>query len=114
MDRFAPHIDLRIVIQNNFTIRTLFNKSLKRKIDKLQRFRVIYMIRCRDCSANYIGKTKRKLVTRVCEHRAALKGKAFRALLSMTLLLAMWWTGIMSPLFERLRQIYSLYTKRPF
>ena len=33
------------------------------------------MLRCSDCSACYIGKTKRKLHTRVCEHRAALKGR---------------------------------------
>ena len=76
VDKFAPHIDLRIVFHNSFTIRTLFNKSLIRKIDKLRRSNVIYMIRCGDCSANYIGKTKRKL-TQVCEHRAALKGKGF-------------------------------------
>ena len=35
------------------------------------------MIRCRDCSIKYIGKTNRKLVTQVCEHKAALKGKGF-------------------------------------
>ena len=77
VDKFAPHVNLRIVFHNSFTIRTLFNKSLKRKIDKLQRSKVIYMIRCKDCLANYIGKTKRKLVTQVCEHRAALKEKGF-------------------------------------
>ena len=50
-------IDLWIVFHNSFTIRALFNKSLKRKIDKLQRSKVIYVIRYRDCSANYKGKT---------------------------------------------------------
>ena len=55
----------------------MFNKSFKQKIDKLQRSKVIYMIMCRDCSANYIGKIKRKLVTRVCEHWADLKEKGF-------------------------------------
>ena len=54
MDRFVPHI----AFQNIFTIRTLFNKSLEQKIDKLQRSKVIYLIRCRDCPANYIGKQK--------------------------------------------------------
>ena len=77
VDKFASHIDLQIVFHNSFTICTLFSKSLKQKIDKLQRSKVIYMIRCRDCSANYIGKTNRKLVTRICEHRAVLKGKGF-------------------------------------
>ena len=35
------------------------------------------MMRCSDCSACYIGKSKRKLHTIVCEYRAALKGKGF-------------------------------------
>ena len=77
VNKFAPHINLRNVFHNSFNIRTFFNKSLKRKIDKLQRSKVIYMIRCRDCSANYLGTTKRILVIRECEHRATLKEIGF-------------------------------------
>jgi hypothetical protein len=35
------------------------------------------MVCCKECSAKYIGKTKRKLITRLSEHRTALKGKGF-------------------------------------
>ena len=77
MMRVAPYIKLHVVYYNRCTICSLFNKSLKTNIPVLQRSNVIYMMRCSDCSACYIGKTKRKLHTRVCEHRAALKGRVF-------------------------------------
>lgn len=77
MMRVAPFIKLHVVYYNRCTIRSLFNKSLRTNIPVLQRSNVIYMMRCSDCSACYIGKTKRKLHTRVCEHRAALKGRGF-------------------------------------
>ena len=68
------------IIIDNYTIRSLFNKSLRTNIPVSQRSNVIYMTRCSDCSACYIGKTKRKLHTRVCEHRAALKGRGFSSI----------------------------------
>ena len=77
MMRVAPFIKLHVVYYNRCAIRSLFNKSLRTNIPVLQRFNVIYMMRCSDCSACYIGKTKRKLHTRVCEYRAALKGRGF-------------------------------------
>ena len=43
------------------------------------------MMRCSDCSACYIGKTKRKLHTRVFEHRAALKGRGFSCIVEHSL-----------------------------
>ena len=75
MMRVAPFIKLRVVYYNGCTIRSLFNKSLRTNIPVLQRSNVIYMMRCSDCSACYISKTMRKLHTRGCEHRAALKGR---------------------------------------
>ena len=77
MMRVAPFIKLHVVHYNRCTIRSFFNKSLRTNISVLQRSNVIYMMRCSDCSACYIGKTKRKLHNRVCEHRAALKGRGF-------------------------------------
>ena len=77
MIRVAPFIKLHVVYYNKCTIHSLFNKSLRTNIPVLQRSNVIYIMRCSDCSACYIGKTKRKLHTRVCEHRAALKGRGF-------------------------------------
>ena len=75
--RVAPFIKLHVVYYNKCTIHSLFNKSLRTNIPVLQRSNVICMMRCSDCSACYIGKTKRKLHTRVCEHRAALKRRGF-------------------------------------
>ena len=63
MMRVAPFIKLHIVYYNRCTIRSLLNKSLRTNIPVLQRSNVIYMMRCSDCSACYIGKTKRKLHT---------------------------------------------------
>ena len=77
MMRVAPVLKLHVVYYNRYTIHSLFNKSLRTNIPVLQRSNAIYMMRCSDCSACYIGKTKRKLHTRVCEHRAALKGRGF-------------------------------------
>ena len=77
MMRVAPFIKLHVVYYNRCTIRSLFNKSLRTNIPVLQRSNVTYMTRCSDCSTCYIGKTKRKLHTRVCKHKAALKGRGF-------------------------------------
>ena len=77
MMRVAPFIKLRVVYYNRCTTRLMFNKSLRTNIPVLQRSNVIYMMRRSDCSASYIGKTKRKLHTKVCEHRADLKREAF-------------------------------------
>ena len=58
------------------TMRSLFNKSLRTNISVLQRSNVIYMIRCSDCSACYVGK-QRESYTPDCVSRAALKGRGF-------------------------------------
>ena len=71
------HVTYKYVCLQFAVLYCLKQISLKRKIDKLQCSKVRYMVSYRDCSVNYIGKTKRKLVTRVCKHRAALKGKGF-------------------------------------
>ena len=77
MMRVAPFIKLHVVYFNRCTIHSFFNKSLRTNFPVLQRSDVIYMMRCSDCSGRYIGKTKRKLHTRVCEHIAALNGRGF-------------------------------------
>ena len=78
MMRVAPFIKLHVIYYNRYTIRSLFNKSLRTNIPVLQRSNVICMMHCSDCLACYIGKTKRKLYThQSVEHRAALKGRGF-------------------------------------
>ena len=55
MMRVAPFIKLHVVYYNRCSIRSLFNKSLRKNIPVLQRSNVIYIMRCSDCSACYIG-----------------------------------------------------------
>ena len=42
--------------------------SLKSRIDKLHRSRVVYQITCSGCNALYVGQTVRHLTTRLKEH----------------------------------------------
>jgi hypothetical protein len=43
-----------------------------KNIDSLESHDLVYNIGCNDCDANYSGNTKRKLETRVKEHKSAL------------------------------------------
>ena len=77
MMRVVPFSEMHVVYYNRCTIRSLLNKSLRANFLELQKSNVIYMIRCSDCSACYIGKLKRKSHTRVSKHRAALNRRGF-------------------------------------
>ena len=45
-----------------------FIKTGKDKIKKEDYSNVVYKINCPDCNHSYVGKTKRKLMTRLKEH----------------------------------------------
>jgi len=47
----------------------------KDRIEALSKKNVVYMISCSDCDATYVGQTKRKLSTRVTEHRNQINQK---------------------------------------
>ncbi|KYN37250.1 hypothetical protein ALC56_08307, partial [Trachymyrmex septentrionalis] len=43
----------------------------------------VYKINCKDCNASYVGQTKRKLITRVTEHKSNLhKGPNFYSVIT--------------------------------
>ncbi|KYQ50018.1 hypothetical protein ALC60_10894, partial [Trachymyrmex zeteki] len=50
-----------------------FIKTGKDKIKKEEKSNVVYKINCSNCKASYVGQTKRKLITRLKEHKANIK-----------------------------------------
>ena len=62
-----PQINFRIVFKTSTRLRDFFH--FKDRIPLHLRSLVVYKYKCRSCSASYLGKTKRHLHRRVCEHR---------------------------------------------
>jgi len=48
---------------------SIFIKTGKDKIERSSRCNVVYRIDCKDCGASYVGQTKRRLITRIKEHK---------------------------------------------
>ena len=70
--KFLPNFDFKIVLNNNFTISSLFN--YKDKLPKGSRSSVVYEFSCAQCASRYVGSTTRALYIRVAEHA----GRSFR------------------------------------
>ena len=49
----------------------------KDTVSELERSNVVYCIPCADCSATYVGETKRKLGNRLDDHRRAVQKADF-------------------------------------
>ena len=65
--RFYPQISLKIIFQNNFSIKSFF--PFKDRVDTLLQSDVVYKYSCSHCNATYVGETARHLHTRISEHR---------------------------------------------
>ena len=61
-----PHLDIRFVFRSSRRISSFF--SFKDKVPKYLRSSVVYLFKCRCCSALYVGQTTRHLLTRISEH----------------------------------------------
>ena len=61
-----PHLNIRFVFRSSTRISSFF--SFKDRIPKFLRSGVVYLFKCRCCSASYVGQTTRHLHTRVSEH----------------------------------------------
>ena len=61
-----PHLDIRFVFRSSRRIPSFF--PFKDKVPKYLRSSVIYLFKCRCCSAPYVGQTTCHLHTRISEH----------------------------------------------
>ena len=60
------HLDTRFVFRSSGRIASFF--PFKDKVPKYLRSSVVYLFKCRCCSASYVGQTTRHLYTRISEH----------------------------------------------
>ena len=70
--RFYPHVNLKCIFRNSFTIGSLF--SFKDRLPLMLRTSVIYQYSCGQCSSSYIGQTVKQLKVRISQH----KSRSFR------------------------------------
>ena len=61
-----PHLNILFVFRSSTRISSFF--PFKDKVPKFLRSGVVYLFKCRCCSASYVGQTTRHLHTRVSEH----------------------------------------------
>jgi len=55
---------------------SIFIKTGKDRIESSNRSGVVYRIDCKDCEASYVGQTKRRLITRIKEHKNDINKKS--------------------------------------
>ena len=70
--KFYPHVSIRFTITPSLTIQNFFFFEDKLSISLVSS--VIYQYSCGQCSATYIGETRKQLKVRVSQH----KGISFR------------------------------------
>ena len=61
--------DIHCVFNKGLTLRNILNPSIKKP--NTDKSNVVYEVDCNDCPAVYVGTTKRKLSTRLQEHKNA-------------------------------------------
>ena len=61
-----PHLNIRFVFRSSTRISSFF--PFKDKVPKFLRSGVVYLFKCRSCSASYVGQTTCHLHKRVSEH----------------------------------------------
>ena len=66
-EKFFPHLDVKIILKTNLTIQNFF--KFKDEIPLPLVSSVIYKYNCRQCSATYIGETKKQMKVRISQHR---------------------------------------------
>ena len=61
-----PHLNIRFVFRSSTRISSFF--PFKEKVPKFLKSGVVYLFKCRCCSASYVGQTTRHLHNKVSEH----------------------------------------------
>ena len=72
IEHFYPQVNARIIFQSSNSIQNFF--KFKDRIPLSLASSVVYQYTCRQCSATYIGETKKQLKVRISQH----KGISFR------------------------------------
>ena len=67
IEKFYPHIQLNIIFQNNFSIKSFF--PYKDSVPTSLLSNIVYKYTCEQCDATYYGETTRHLYTRIAEHK---------------------------------------------
>ena len=62
-----PHLNIQFIFRSSKRISSF--SPFKDKVPTFLRSGVVYLFKCRCCSASYVGQTMRHLYTRVSEHR---------------------------------------------
>ena len=68
--KFKTEFNIAYICNNKLN---KYIKAGKDRIDKLEQKDVIYKINCKDCTACSVGQTKRKVQTRITEHKNDIK-----------------------------------------
>ena len=64
---FYPQINLKIIFSNSFSIESLLKFKDQIPVDLLSN--IVYLFKCSQCEASYVGETTRFLHTRVADHK---------------------------------------------
>ena len=72
IEHFYPQVNARIIFQSSNSIQNFF--KFKDRVRLSLASSVVYQYTCRQCSATYIGETKKQLKVRISQH----KGISFR------------------------------------
>ena len=62
-----PHLKMKLVFVNNFKVGSFFKFKDRPPTSLVSN--AVYLFKCGQCSASYIGETSRHLITRVCDHK---------------------------------------------
>lgn len=66
--KIRPDLDIRFFTRSRSSVQTFF--QTKDPIPKYLQSDVVYSVKCRDCSDQYVGETQRQVIRRLWEHGA--------------------------------------------